>query len=388
VKEQMLMLTEHDVETHFITSTNFKAEVPIGVTVHAVLPYNNVKLIRESCWQILACMDNVLTHDIVYLNTYKDHELALREIAEANPHIRWLHWSHSAPNMNDKKQPFPNSIYISMNRTDMPLVAEQYGIPETQVHTVYNSVSPDVFFDWHPFTKTLVEEHKLLDCDILITYPLDTGRFEPKGGFKIIKLVNKIRKQGKNAKVIFINAAANTKERTQFVKALSNEYTIFTSLENKKYVTQVPRQVVRDLMQISNLFPLLSISEGCSLIMLEAALTKNLVILNEDFPPLKEFGEIDTTLYMKVSSTRCKTEYNPSEDAYYQDWARIIINKLETSQMNRFNRKVLRMFNRKWIWNNQLAPLLHATLKLDKNTTSITPSTDIDKTVGSKPTTT
>jgi len=107
--------------------------------------------------------------------------------------------------------------------------------------------------------------------------------------------------------------------------------------------------------------------------MLEAALTKNLVILNEDFPPMKEFGEIDHTLYMKVSSTRCQTTYNPNEDAYYRDWARIIINKLDTNQPNRFNRKVLKMFNRGWVWKNQLEPLLApARLEISNNASNTT----------------
>jgi hypothetical protein len=309
-------------------------------------------------------MDNIFTHDIIYLKVYKLHEEALRQIAQKHPQIQWLHWSHSAPNMNEKREPFPNSLYISPNRTDAPLVAQQNQTPEANVRIVYHSVSPDIFFDWHPFTKHLVKKHNLLDCDILVVYPLDTGRFEAKGGFKIIKLIEKIRKEKRNAKVLFVNAAANTKERTQFVKAIQNEYTIFTSLENPEYISNVPHRIVRELMQIANLFPFLSISETCGLTMLEAALTKNLVILNEDWPPFREFGEIDHVPYMKVSSTRCTTRYGDGsaefENQYYVDKAREIIHRLEVNQANRFNRKILRMFNREWVWKNQLEPLLRS----------------------------
>ena len=54
VKEQMLMLTEHDVETHFVTSNNFKGSVPSNVETHAVLPYSNKNKIlkakyRQTC---------------------------------------------------------------------------------------------------------------------------------------------------------------------------------------------------------------------------------------------------------------------------------------------------------------------------------------------------
>jgi len=171
-------------------------------------------------------------------------------------------------------------------------------------------------------------------------------------------LIKKIRERGKNAKVVFVNASANDERRREPVRALAGEYAIFTSLEDNRYEVSVPRRVVRELMEIANLFPLLSISEGCSLTLLEAGLTKQLVVLNEDFPPMREFGEIDHVLYMKTSSTRAKTSYSPDEESYYRDWAGIIISEMEKNKALRFNRKVLRRFNREWIWRNQLEPLL------------------------------
>jgi len=398
----MLMLTEHGHEAHFITSIGFNDTVPEGVVVHAVLPHTSTHEIKKAAAKVIKKCKVTLTHDIVYLDSYRKHAEALSKIP-----AHYIHWIHSAPVEHAKREPI-DGTYICMNYTDLPLLAEQFGIPESRCRVVYNPVSPDVYFGWHPFTCYLVKKYGLLDCDVLITYPLDTGRFTAKGGYKIIKLVEKLRDKEKNAKVVFVNAAANTKNRRAQVKGLSNDYTIFTSLEPteendytieydevkkeleqynreaikeaeskgliwtthtmppptseymplKEYEVVVPRQVVRELFQISNVFPLLSISEGCSLTMLEAALAKNLVILNEDFPAMKEFGEIDHTLYMKVSSTRCTTRYNPNEESYYRDWANIIISKLESCHVNRFNRKVLKKFNREWIWQNQLEPLL------------------------------
>jgi len=351
VKEQMLMLTEHGHEVHFITSIGFSDQVPEGVIVHAVLPHTSANQIRHAAKKIIRKCSYTLTHDIVYLDSYKKHADALKQIP-----AKYIHWIHSAPVPGAKREPL-DGTYICMNYTDLPLLAEQFSVPQTRCAVVYNPVSPDVYFGWHPFTQHLAKKHQLLDCDVLITYPLDTGRFSAKGGYKIIKLVEKLREKQKNAKVVFVNAAANTKDRRAQVKAVSSEYAIFTSLEDQQYEVVVPRQVVRELFQISNVFPLLSISEGCSLTMLEAALAKNLVILNEDFPAMREFGEIDHTLYMKVSSTRCKTAYNPNEESYYKDWANIIVAKLEQCHVNRFNRKVLKKFNRNWIYENQLGPL-------------------------------
>lgn len=370
-KEQMLMILEAGHECHFITSKGFPDYVPKGVTLHAVLPSRNGKKIEKSCREIIEELDVVLTHDVTYLNVYSDHLAIITKIAKANPKIRWLHWVHSAPNPNSKRAPVPNSIYVGMNRTDIPLLAEQFQVPEALCQVIYNSVTPDMLFEWHPLTCKIYWENDLFDCDVLVTYPLDTGRFESKGGYKVIQLIEAFRGEGRNAKVVFVNAAADTEKdgRRALPKKLVNEYTIFTSLiDPPTYETVTPHRVVSELMRISNLFPLLSMSEGCSLTMIEAGVCGNLVVLNEDFPPLREFGEIDLVHYMKTSSTRGTTNYNAppevmketgktAEELYYRDHARIIWDLLQT-RANRFNRKMLKRFNRKFIWQNQLEPLL------------------------------
>jgi len=322
-----------------------------------VLTNDDSEKIIAATKHIVWGLTHVFTHDVVYLNTYKAHDEAIRQLAKDYPEVKWLHWSHSAPNPNEPKQPIPNSIYIGMNRTDIPRLAEQYGVPENRCQVVYNPVSPDLFFDWHPLTKQVVEDHDLLDVDFLAVYPLDMGRFEAKGGHKVQMLFEKLRAKGKDAKIVFVNAAANHEERRKRVKFYRNDFTVFTSDYGDDFAVTVPRRVVRELMGIANVFPLLSLSEGCSLVMLEAALTKNIVILNEDFPPMREFGEIDHVWYMKTGSTRYTTKHG-DEHAYYNHWADRLIYELDHSVVLKFNRKVLKRFNRGFIWKQQLEPLL------------------------------
>jgi len=96
--------------------------------------------------------------------------------------------------------------------------------------------------------------------------------------------------------------------------------------------------------------------------MLEAALSKNIVILNEDFAPSKEFGEIDKVLYMKLSSQHAgisvNTAYNPNIESYFNDWAGNIIAELERNKALQFNRKILREFNIDYIFRQQIQPLI------------------------------
>ena len=356
VQEQMMALVENGVDVCFITHKAFKEKTPEGVDVLAILTPNREE-VYEGVKFFMEDFDYVLTHDVVYIDSYKEYDMAIRRLAKEFPDVKWLHWIHSAPRPTEKRKPIPNSTYIGMNYTDLHLLAEQLQVPVAHCRVIYNPVSPDVFFEWHQFTRQLVKKHDLLDCDVLVVYPLDTGRFASKGGHKIMKLIEKMRQKGKNAKVVFVNAAANEEGRRRLVESLATDYAIFTSFEDKKYEVVVPRRVVRELMQIANVFPLLSDSEGCSLTMIEAGLSGLLVILNEDFPPMREFGEIDHVFYMKTGSTRCTTEYE-NEDAYYSDWANNVISELENNKALRFKRKMLNRFNRQFIWKNQLEPLL------------------------------
>jgi hypothetical protein len=353
----MLMVLEAGYECHFITADWFKGVCPDGVVIYPVLKNKDADQIVAATKHVIWGLTHVFTHDVAYLNIYRAHDEAIRRMAEAYPEVRWLHWSHSAPNLAEPKRPIPNSTYIGMNRSDIPLLAEQYNVPENQCQVVYNSVSPDVALKWHPLTTQIVYDHDLLSVDFLAVLPLDMGRFEAKGGHKAQMLFEKLRAKGKDAKIVVVNAASNREDRRKKVEQYRDDFTIFTSDYGEEYRVTVPRQVVLELFQISNVFPLLSLSEGCSLTMLEAGLGKNLVILNEDFPPMREFGGIDHVMYMKTGSTRYTTKHE-DEHAYYSHCADRLIYALDHNPVLKFNRKVLKRFNRGWIWKNQLEPLL------------------------------
>ncbi|GAG77932.1 unnamed protein product, partial [marine sediment metagenome] len=259
VREQMYMIMENGHDCTFFCSTGFKDVVPEGVEVLDILPRGGkAEEIVGVVGSHLDAFDYIFTHDVVYISSYKNHDAAIRILIETHPNIKWLHWSHSAPNPSDPRKPMKNSTYIGLNQWDMPRLAEQFGIPEGACRLVYNSVSSDLFNEWHPFTKQIVDKHSLLDCDILMIQPLDTGRFDSKGGHHVIKLVEKLRERRLNAKVVFINAAANDEGRRKQVDGWvkdKEDYVVFTSLEDKKYEVVVPRRVVRELMQVGNVFP-------------------------------------------------------------------------------------------------------------------------------------
>lgn len=381
VKEQIEVLEKNGYDVTLIAiegcefpnakKIRYMSHVYLGATLQEVKKDFEAKVndIYTSYNRVLTDFHVILTHDIMFQSWFLPYNAALRRFAKDYPQIRWLHWMHSAPSARPNSLTYPdslrysemvNSIWITMNYTDLPLIAKMYNIPEANVRVVYNSRNPQNFFDMAPLSKQLIEEHDLLAQDILMVYPLDITRFISKGGKKAIKLLNSFIRLGKKAKLIFCDAWANTEKQKTVVKSHSSKYVIFTS-SYKGYELGVPKQVIRDLMLISNVFFIPSVSEGCSLIMLEAALTKNLIILNEDFPPSREFGEINHALYMKLSSERGRIKVTTTysdENAYYEKKAKEILVSLDNNPALKFNRKVLQKFNADWIFKNQLEPLI------------------------------
>lgn len=397
VVDQIRMLLKHGYNPTLFTVQGFKDKVPCEVK--AVIPQvplvdyqlnvkkqdsfdGQVKLITEALEPYLKNFQIVFTHDLAFLTWFLVYNQAIRNIAKKHPHIKWFHWSHSAPSNRPAKLEYPhtlrfsgihNSIYIGMNYADLELYAEQYDVPIGNVRVVYNCRDIYRWFNMHPKSIKLIEKYRLLDTDVLAIYPtrMTTG----KNPDDAVHLLAKINETGKNAKLVFCNSYSNADTEKQLIQSLKdngekwglpNNHLIFTSEMGTQWELGVPPEVVRDLMQISNLFFLPSKSEGCSLILLEATLTKNLIILNKTLPSMHEFGKKDA-LYIDCSSVRAgkqttvnylKDDKPSTREEHYKEWAQIIINELENNKSLSMFTRIRKKFNPDWIFRNQLEPLL------------------------------
>jgi len=128
----------------------------------------------------------------------------------------------------------------------------------------------------------------------------------------------------------------------------------------------VPRKVILDLMRVSDVFILPSVSEACSVIMLEAGISKNLMVLNEDLYSLHEFGgqgvtqnSSDRAVYFSFGSiTRPIVQYTPSEEAWFTDHAKVLINFLAQDKALQFFRQTRKRYTPDFVYASQLEPLL------------------------------
>jgi glycosyltransferase involved in cell wall biosynthesis len=329
----------------------------------------------------------VIQHDLLFIHSFLPVNWAIRECGNLLPKLKWLHWQHSAPSPKPDNceypltgcyQDMPNSIFIYLNRTDISRVANRYSIEENRIYTVHNFINFERLFNLHPVTSELVDKYDLLDADTICVYP--TRLVEPKQPEKIIKLMEQLKKTQK-VRLIICNSWSNGKEeiayknKLQTNTSLTPEELIFTSSFNSKWCKDnnfniqlgVPREVVVDLMRLSDLFILPSNSECCSMIMLEAIANKNLIVLNDDLLSLHEFGgqkmngnNSTRALYMQFGSiSRPIVSYNPSEEAWYRENALALIRAQEQDQSIQFFKFVRKRHNPKWVYFNELRPLLN-----------------------------
>lgn len=396
VRDQINMLLKHEYKPVLFVVKGCKDldTLPKELDVRAVVPQlplkdyqlgvpkqpsfdGQVKQIEEVLTDQFKDFDIIITHDIIFQTWFVVFNQAIRNIGAKYPNIKWLHWCHSAPSAGNPNVEYPhilrfsgmsNSIYISMNYADIGLFATMFNIPVGKVQVVYNCRDIYTFFGMHPFSIKLIEKYGLLDTDVLAIYPtrLSTGK-----NIEIsIHLMAKIQETGRNAKLVICNSYSNAAGEKQYAISLKRqakewglpeENLIITSMEGKEWELGVPHQTIKDLMSISNLFMLPSKSEGCSLILLEAALTKNLIVLNNLLPSLHEFGENDT-IYIDCDMVRAgkmtTVGYHPNRDAHLREKAQLIIQKLDDNQALNMFLRIRKKFNPEWIYRNQLEPLL------------------------------
>lgn len=339
----------------------------------------DIEVLRIGIEAALHDADVVISHDAIYQPSMILHHLAMRKVAAANPHIRWLHWIHSATPAFAKqhaelvKGRFPNSKIVFPNEYDRARVAANYNVPETDVVFVPHSTDPISFIMAHPLSKELAKEINLLEADVIGCYParLDRG----KQVEIVLEIFAGIKKTGRSVRCVVFDFHSTGGDKVTYREWLMKKCAemglsigrevVFTSQWRKETHLSCPRQMVRDFMLVGDVFILPSRSETYSLVAQEAAMCKNLLMLNFDFPPMRNiYGE--NALYGKFSSNidmlsgdagETTTKYGDRQ-GYMSSMALKIIARLEESVILRQFRSRRKHRNPKAVFRDYFEPLL------------------------------
>lgn len=394
VADQLRMLTRQGYTPGLVVQTDFRDDdkVPEGVEILKAMPVlalhdysggekpkpdfeGSVARVVAGLTTILGEFDVAITHDLVFLSWYLPHNEAIRQLAREHPKLKWLHWVHSAPSERPAKLTFPtilrytmppNSKLVYLNNHDTLRLAEMYGTTLENVRVVPNAKDPGAFFGLDPLVQKIADRYPLLTADVVSVLPFSTPRWEGKNVKKLIWLMAKIKQQGKRVLLVLVNAHCNADKEKRSVqdllnfaleKGLSGSEICFTSALGTEWEYSVPNDAVRQLFQLSNVFIFPSLSECCSLVLLEAAICKNLLVLNRDVPSMREFGG-DKALYPQFGSVQFKVSYQ-DEGAYWTDWAKIIIGSLNQERALDSFRHVVCKHNLDGIFKDGLEPLFY-----------------------------
>jgi len=332
-----------------------------------------VKVLEDTYLQIAKENDIIITHDLMFIDSFLSANQAIRNVIDIFPNKTWIHWVHSGPSMKPEKLVYPSKLrytaaphskYVFLNHTEQQNFANMLSINTGSVHIVNNFRDIYSIYGFAKYTRDFIDQYNLLDHNILQIYPFSTPRWMAKGVDRLISIFSTWKDMNQNAKLVLVNAHANDASLVH-VNAIKHaidssalklgEDIILTSdyyLDEWKY--SVPSRFIAEMNQIANIFIFPSVSEGCSLVQAEASLAGKYIVLNADCPSMIEFCDSSVLRY---KFTINKPIENP---VYYWAVANEILAELKHDKTVR-NSTLARTktYNSKWIWENQFRPLLY-----------------------------
>ncbi len=269
-------------------------------------------------------VDVCITQDIVYKPSELKYNFAARKIAPELPKLKWLHWINSATPpitlgnlmgiftdeyLNTIKKPFPNSKYIFFNEVSREIIARNFGVTLNDVRIVHH---PSDFYEVYGITsrelKSFIDKREIFSADAIFVYPIRLDR--GKQVEMVIKTAASVKRLNMDVRCIVVDFHSTGGDKVTYrdeLKQIGMDWGLtpkelaFTSEFCQAWNVRIPHEDVLAMMRFSNCFVMPSVSESYSLITQEAALTKNIIVLNQDFPPYRDiFGSHN--IFKKYSS--------------------------------------------------------------------------------------
>ena len=379
VWDQLHVLVKNGYKTVLLVLPSFQddAMVPAGVEIRKVIPQillepykgfefpshykEDIVKVREMIEKNLQDADFLITHDWHFIDTYIPYWTALRESIPNLPNLKQiLAWTHSAPSTRpnlennihaNRYTMAPKTKLVYLNHDKIIDLAEMVGGWAKDVRVVHNSRDPRTCWNLDPFVNKLIDKYDLLSADIISVYPVSTPRMiSGKGVDKVIKIHSKLKELGYKTRLIVCSAHANANRDKGMIADLyvwaadmniNKEELIFTSLEEvPKYEQGVPANIVSDLFRLSNIFIFPTISENSSLVMAEAMLASNLLVLNKNVGTLREHAGEKAIYFDFTYRENIKDNEN-----YFLDLAKNIASEFENDKALQVKRRVFQKQN-------------------------------------------
>jgi len=406
VLDQATMLSRHGHEVHLFVNDKYHGteEWAPGVVVHKRIPFGHLKDFISELEMVQAPelqqmsqrtqevliedfkklqIDIAFTHDFIFQGWYLPYGIAVRNASQHLPKTRWLHWVHSVPTSN--KDWWNISAYgknhkiAYPNATDRVLVAEQFQSTVANVRCIPHIKDIRSWFDFSEETCAFIDKYpQVLQADVVKLYPASVDRLRAKRVDIVLQIMAEIKKTGKSVCLVIANQWATARQHKESIaeyQRLASGYGldpgidfIFTSDFGEKYEVGIPKRMVRELFQCSNLFIFPTREETYGLVLPEAALAGGvLCVLNRSLRNQTEIAGGDgNALYFDFGSYHHRHSVeNPAK--YYKDIAWITIGRIGRSESIRLKTHFRQHNNMDYLYNNNYLPIFgESKLWIDK----------------------
>lgn len=371
-----------DIKIHQLPAVPCHNQVKIDETFQ-----DDVEKLSASMLEGANGLDVILTHDVIYQPAAMKHNVAAREVAEKMPNIKWLHWIHSATSpytltqelkifedayIDNITKKFPNSKYVFFNHISIPRIAHNFKIDESDVAVVHHPTDIYEMYRFSDDMRELCEANNFLQADYICAYPIRLDR--GKQVQYVIKTMAALKRLKNDVRCVIVDFHSTGGDKVAYredllklgqEEGLGNDL-IFTSMFKDEWKGRVPRDIVAQLFQISNVFMIPSVSESYSLIAQEASLLGNIIVANDDFVPFRDIlgphviwrkysSNIDRTTVMDGNTN---TDYD-NEKMYHTETAMMIMAEAEKSIEFQQKQRVRMTRNLEYVANKELIPLIY-----------------------------
>lgn len=288
----------------------------------------------------------LVTHDMLFQSWFTTHAKALHDLGAVDG---WqiLHTAHSAPGQQTERT--ENVIYrttlpeghklISLSHADMLPLANQYHTAIENIITIPNAFDILEWVGAADPVRDMVNKTGILEADVVQTLPISLPRMGAKGILDIFHIFGALKEKGRTVRLIIADAHGDDEARRHLwsmaeSQGLNDKDVVLTSrhLEGDG----VARSDLQVLFAISNVFIFPSRSEACPLSVIEAAYSRNLLVLNSSLPVLLELVGGASCLWFGFGSASTPNVRPLS----VQDVAEAILDKLENDPVYRAWRRI------------------------------------------------
>lgn len=268
----------------------------------------------------------VITHDLVFQSWFLAWAKAIHQharfVAEEGSENaqQWYHMMHSSVGMRPQAPEVlarcsvpEGHRMVALNTADVPYLQSYYQARPDQIVVIPNPRDVRVTLGMGPLAAGMVSRHRLHLSEIVQVYPLSAPRMSAKGVSQVIDVFAELRAisdDDEGPRLVILDAHANGqpgKDQRAQMRAhaqsagLPDACLVFLSehVEQEEGLSAAERTellaygadaaTVRHLFQVSNVFVYPTTSEAGPLVLQEAALAGNLLVLNESLPALRTY---------------------------------------------------------------------------------------------------